>query len=361
MNLSTCIGVLALAITAPALAQHIPTFSALLAEQEDTINPPRTAGNAAWDYIRVWDTLPTDQEARIRFNEAMGERPKPGEKLSKLQREQLSLQRDVLEGVMLASSVEHCDWGPRLDEGLMSQLPHLGQLRNSARALALDARRCAEDGSSAAAAERIVAMFRMSRHASTDTIVISSLVGIAIGNFAATVTDELIRQGDITPAAARSIRQALRQAQTGDLYNSAAAIETERHLVVDWFRRECKGPDAGKFLVRHLSVLGSMRETGLDAREVLFFMDEAAVAAGLDRAERYYDAVRVAWHKPEPMGALAELDLEAAEGQFGLVTAAIAGSFARVRYPCENVRRVFERLDRRLSTIIEQADAAPKE
>ena len=341
---------------APAVAQ-VPTFSQSLSQDENMIRPPTTAGNAAWVYIKAWDTLPTDQEKRVKFGEAVTERPKVGEKLTKAQREQLAAHAAFIEGVVAASSMEQCDWGPRFEDGLMCLLPHLGQLRNSARALALDARRLAEDGNGTLAAERVAAMFRMSEHACNDTVIISTLVGVAIGNFASTVTDELHKQGDLTPAGARTIRAALRRVVTKDLYRTGEALETERRLVIDWLRRECRGPDAGKFLVRHLSLLGSMREVGIDPREQVFFMDEAKLAGEFDRAERFYDLVKLAWNRPNALAALQELELEAAEGQHGLVTAAVAASFSRVRYSTEHARRTFARLDRTLSEIIEHNDA----
>jgi hypothetical protein len=353
--------VLAAALAAPCIAQPI-TFSELLQTEESMIRPPRTAGNAAWAYIKAWDTLPTDDDARNKFARAIGERPKPGAKLTNEQREQLALHRAYIDGLLHATSMDHCDWGPGWEHGMLLLLPHLGQLRNSTRALGLDARRCAEDGSSSAAAERVAAMFRMSAHASTDAIVISSQVGCAIGYYASIITDELIQQDQLTPTAARTIRHALRQVRTKDIYNAGAAIDNERRIVVDWLRRECQGPDAGKFLAQHLSIFEEHPMIlGIDSREVLFFMDETAIGAGLDRAERYFDAVERAWNKPAPIASLEELELEAREGQFGLIAAAIAHSYVPIRRTCENVERTFERLDRRLSVIIEQADAAPRE
>ncbi len=359
MRLSSSMWVLmavAALAAAPAPAQ-VPTFSQMIAETEHSIQPPATAGNAAWVYIRAWDTLPTDQEKRVKFGEAVGERPKVGEKLTRVQREQLAAHGAYIDGIMAASQMDHCDWGPRYEEGIMSLLPHLGPLRNSARTLALDARRCAEDGNGTLAAERVAAMFRMSRHASADTIIISSLVGIAIGNFAATVTDELRQQGDLTPAGARLIRTALRDVMVKDLYRTGEAVQTERRIVLEWLRRECKGPDAGRTLLRHMSILGSMREVGIDLRQHVFFMDEARLAGELDRTDRFYDAVNLAWGRPNALAALQELELQAAEGQHGMVTAGVAAAFSRVRYSTEHSRRTLERLDRTLSEIIEHNDA----
>jgi hypothetical protein len=357
-RLLSCVWVLAAgaAMAAPVAAQ-LPTFSQSLTQDEQTIRPPTTAGNAAWVYIKAWDTLPTDQQARTKLGETLVDRPKAGGKLSKGQREQLATLGTFIDGVVSASTMEQCDWGPRFEDGLMCLLPHLGQLRTSARALALDARRLAEDGNGTLAAERVAAMFRLSEHASADTVIISTLVGVAIGNFASTVTDELHTQGDLTPAGARTIRAALRRVVTKDLYRTGEALETERRLVIDWLRRECKGPDAGKVLVRHLSLLGSMREVGIDPREQVFFMDEAKLAGEFDRAERFYDLVKLAWGRPNALAALQELELEAAEGQHGMVTAAVAASFSRVRYSTEHARRTFARLDRVLSEIIEHNDA----
>jgi hypothetical protein len=353
------LGTATIAVAAQAQSPEPFRASAVL-EEESAPRPPRTPSNAAWAYYKAWDTITTTDD-RNQFREAVGDRPPAGKPVTRDQRRMLEKHRAFIDGVLAASAMEECDWGSRKDDGLMALLPHLGFTRLSARALGLDARRCAEDGNSVGAAERIVAMLRLSQHASSDAYLISTLVGTAIGHFACMVTEEVMEADQLTAPAARMILAAVRQVDTPDLYNSAAAIELERSTTLNWFRKECVGPRPGLKFVRTLSTAGSLRGEGLGrSHEVAFLLlgfSEQRIQDDIDRADRYFDAVKAAWNKPGAEVALAELETQAAEYQWGFVTQSTSGAFSTVRRSSDRMHETFRKTSGKLKGILDAGEA----
>ena len=77
-------------------------------------------------------------------------------------------------------------------------LPELAQLRTAARLLALDARCRADDGRMAAALADVNALFAMAAHASSDPILVSELVAIAIDEMALDAFQAVLAAGQPT-------------------------------------------------------------------------------------------------------------------------------------------------------------------
>jgi|GEM_PF-5710435 len=343
-----------------------PLRASAILEEDDAPAPPRTPQNAAWAYYKAWDTI-TTVEDRQKFGELTTGRPDPGKPLTKAQRQILEKHRVYLDGVIAATSMDTCDWGSRTDVGLGALIPHLGYMRQSARALALDARRFAEDGNSVAAAERVVALLRLSSHAATDHYLISTLVAAAIGHLAMSLTDELLKADQLTAPAARMIVSAIRQVDTPDLYNTAAAIDLERRVTLDWFRKECSGDNANIKFVRALSTSSSMRGESSRTRTpialYLLTFSEQRIQAEIDRADRYFDAVAAAWRKPHAAVALDELETQVQEYQWGFVTQATMASFSTVRRSTDRTRETYQKSSAKLRAILEAQEAhggAPK-
>jgi len=89
------------------------------------------------------------------------------------------------------------DYGrPRID----MLLPELGELRNAARLLALDARVKAAEGKAAEAIENVKAMFAMAEHTGSDPILVSMLVAIAIERMAVDTLQEVVATGPLSEA-----------------------------------------------------------------------------------------------------------------------------------------------------------------
>ncbi len=90
------------------------------------------------------------------------------------------------------SKLEIADFGVEYSAGIGALLPHPGKLRAGARLLAVDARPLAHEGKPDEAAERVAAIFNMSRHTTQERLLISSLVSIAIHSLGCVQAEYLI-------------------------------------------------------------------------------------------------------------------------------------------------------------------------
>lgn len=339
--------------------QPDPYRASATLEGENAPRPPQTPGNAAWVYYKAWDTV-TGNDDRVAFGTAMGDRPSSGKKLTKEQREQLDKHRAYIDGVLAASAMPMCDFGPRYETGINAMLPYLGMLRGSCRALGVDAVRCVEERNLPGAAERVVGILHISTHAAHDRFLISGLVGIAIGAYACLLTQDMIQQHALTPAAARLIQPVLREiANTPDVYNLRADIDGERQTYLGWLRTQCKGPTAGLAFIR---ILGNYKILETDSTwppsHLYLTFDEQKMAAEFDRADRYYDAIHAAWDKPDAAARLAEIGEEAGEGQYGIAAMIVGASFSHCRRSLDRIRTQFAHLDANLTAIIKANSAS---
>jgi hypothetical protein len=336
--------------------------------EKDEIRPPKGANNAVWTYFKAWDTITTREEL-VAFTEAVGNYPKKGEKLTPEQRRQLDEHRAYIDGVLAASAIEECDWGARTEQGPLSLLPYLGLLRNSIRALGVDAIRCAEDGNSMGAAERLAAEFRIALHSTTDHYFICSLVAGAIANHAVSRANDFLDQGALTVAARRHLFRALAPLLSPDPFHTREAIELERRSTTDWLRRECRSDNPGQSFIRGLNegaFLSGWRVSSfhnpLDLRLWhILKMTEQQVTADLDRADRYFDEIKRAWGVPHARARLEELEEQASEGQWGFTAQALGSRFLMFRSSMDRCHRDLQRLESRLRASLEDDAAKPQE
>lgn len=94
-------------------------------------------------------------------------------------REFVKKNRLIIDTVLDASEVKHCDWGMDFSQGLDMQMPPLSSLRKLARLVIADAKILAEDGDYEAALSCCMNLYKMARHIN-DRVFVSYLVGIAI-------------------------------------------------------------------------------------------------------------------------------------------------------------------------------------
>ncbi len=116
-------------------------------KEEHAIRPPRMdgGGNAAWEYFKVWDSLPKAEYEAISFfnNTAYLQNDPP--KLTPAQRELCLKHQDYIDGLIRCASMPVCDWGVQHQFGEELRLPHLKLMRDAYRALVMDYDRCVED------------------------------------------------------------------------------------------------------------------------------------------------------------------------------------------------------------------------
>lgn len=227
-----------------------------------------------------------------------------------------------------ASFADFCDFHIEFENGYMALLPHLGELRNAARVLRLDARNQLATGNPDAAAERIAALYRMARHVSGDGPLISGLVAVAISTIADAEAAVLIESATLTEAGRETLLSAVRAFDAGDPFNLKGTVKSESTLANDWIRRTFTGPRAGKEMVSSFGWVDG-DDIPKDAQIRIVTMDGEALRASLDRLDRYYDDALLALNSPRTSDLLAVIDGRVRNGEYGDVGRLIAPSFSK--------------------------------
>jgi hypothetical protein len=317
--------------------------------EEKGIRPPRTPNNAAWRFFEVWDSLSataTAELSEVAYARVIQDQPP---KLEPAGRQVLLKNQPYIEGLMRAAAMDECDWGVQHQYGEDLLLPHLPLLRASYRALRMDFDRYVEDGNAGAAADRLVAMIRLSNRTRTDHMYISTLVGGGISFATVNHTHELIKNGPINPATAKAVLTAFRSIQQDDLFGWKSAIEDDIARQSDWLRLACTGDTAGETYAQKTGYQ-PVYYLPLWPRGFLLGLNEQRLNADLDRFDNYLRTVVPMWTKPENDLKLRELEVEAAEGQFGLTASVRAWEF-------EQYRRGMAREQRRIRQTIHELEA----
>lgn len=94
--------------------------------------------------------------------------------------------------LMAASKMKECVWGLTYSGGMGMAIPHLSDMRRSARLLALRARVCAQDGDHQAAAKALAAIYRMAQHMETDPLLMCGLVSVAMSQIATSMLESIV-------------------------------------------------------------------------------------------------------------------------------------------------------------------------
>lgn len=234
---------------------------------------------------------------------------------------------ETVRQVMEATKLRKCDFEPPWEQGVEVLLPHLGKMRTYTRLLRADARRLEIEGDADAAAERLAAMVRLARHATNDHILISALVGTAIGNAAMLETEDALAAGRLTRSARATVLAAISTLDSDDPFAIKPALRGEQRWILEWVKATFRGPDAGKKLVAtgYLSPGESDRSSKtLAAIQAISNMNEKQLHEAADRATQYYDKTISVWSKPDAAEQLksAEADLE--RGEFGHIAQVFA-------------------------------------
>jgi hypothetical protein len=326
--------------------------------EPNTIRPQPNVGssaNAAIAYFQAWDMLP--RKEWVRLNDLAGNRPDSGKPLPKELRDELLKQHAYIDALLRVSAMDHCDWGYAWESGWDLLLPHLGYCRGSARLLAAETLRCAQDNSNIAAIERIRAMVRISQHVAEGPILISSLVGMAISALAANITTELLDHHDVTPAQARALLAIFRAIPRKDFYNTSAALSKEREITIAWLRDKCPGKEPGAEYVRF--TVGNKWNDFRFGEAFLSRFTRQQFDQDLTRAEKLYIELEKAWHSDNPEPRLEELAWEMNEFQWGLVAIQMMPSYVHARGSVTRLQSQLAALEKRLERLANQGNDSP--
>ena len=319
---------------APPQIDFIPLHSAGEYATDASVGPITTVDNAALLYMRYAQLLDRELATDVKaYADEHGgfedDSWAPDGELA----ERLAAS-EAIRGYLRAATIEHADFGVELELGIWATLPHLAPMRDAARVLAADARRLRAGGEPEAAAMRLAALVRMSRHACEDPVLIGSLVGVAIGNLTCSEMQHFARSGELTDEARRTLTDALTELEQDDPFRLREAVGQERDIFLPWFGAMLRDSDAEQ--TRELLAL-----FGEEPSEELLALDAQRLTAATDRARKYFDLVIEVWDKPDAPARLKEVEALLESGGFGAVAQAVGASASRVH---ENGERIARRI-----------------
>lgn len=206
-----------------------------------------------------------------------------------------------------AARVKRCDWELDKSKGFELLLPHLSQVREAARLLRAQAMVEMEDGNSADAIATILLLGNVGTQAGQDSILISSLVGNAVGAMQMTeLAQSAIDWGAIDEKSAQGMLDAMGPLKGDDPFRFADAIQGEGKMMIS----SINGCKSDAELQRLISTAGESAGN--------LTLEQAK--ADLGGMRQIYDRAARAFANPDPNAAVAELqrlEQQAGSGRTG--------------------------------------------
>lgn len=323
LGLSLAAGLAAtfMACTCTAIGQVVKTN-----EPSPYKTPATKDKNAALEYLTLRDLFDAEM-LKLAGEEWGNNQPgwSPSEKLTVMLEESQPLIRRLIEASKLPTS----DFGIRYEDGFGALLPHLGHMRQFARVLGCDARRLAIAGRTDEAAERLCTCFRMAQHLTTDRVLISSLVSIAISSLALNQSETIARDYGLSESARREIIKTARKLLTDDPFGTRACIQMEKQLAVNSIKPFYKGQgeNAGKELAKQFRKW----QFDTDGLRQIEQLNEQQLDEQMDLLDRYYATLTNLWTAKDAEDRLKQLEERLTSGEFGLLVKNIAPALTKCR------------------------------
>jgi hypothetical protein len=226
--------------------------------------------------------------------------------------------RPVLDLARQASALPTCDFEPDRAQGYALLLPHLGLMRSLTRAMRADAMARLADGDVDGAMESFGRMAGLARHSADDRVLISSLVGTAIGTLADDSIQVAMDRGVIDQERAARLLEALSPLSGSDPFRCAEAIAEEGDMLAATVQPIIDDPSKLAEL-RPLLPLEFATELGSEQLEAL---DAEALTDQLASSMMLLDRSAEAFREPDPERAqamLEEVEVALSDGAGGVL------------------------------------------
>lgn len=294
--------------------------------------------NAALSYYRAWALMGDTPQKLI-------ETGKDEIKLTPQAPGQLARLDDSIQILIRAAETGVADWGVDYEDGPNTLLPHLGSLRHSARVMAAAALQHGEHGALDQASECLATLHRMGVDSASGDHLISSLVGIAIGNLGVELTNQMIDDGMIDGAGARVVLEAIRSDGRSDRYRMRDAIVGEWRMMSEYIVKHAPEQDAGAWLLDD-ALLTDDSGPSKTIRE----MDRSALVRELGGLAEYHSDLLSAWDA-QSMEKLERAEARVQSGSYGALTEIMGATLLRTFSSDEQSREQLDELIERLEGI----------
>lgn len=237
----------------------------------------------------------------------------------------LSKVAPALDAFQRGSMQQFSDFGLDRSEGWSILLPHLHPMRQLARAVEMDVRVRLHDGDTSGAANRLAAAYRASQHMGDDRILISSLVGQAMFDFADQATQYALDIGAFNAGDAATLLLAMRQLEGADPFNYLESIIGEQEITVEWLPRQREEGE----LAEAIAMAGM---AGADESDVSEWTTDE-FHAQLDLYSQFMDGVIELFsmeNSDDARAAYQVMQADLIEGQYGVIVQLFAPAFDRI-------------------------------
>lgn len=282
--------------------------------------------NMALEFWRVWQGMDWNVDSKLIGDNLKNASWTPDAELSAVL---AGMQEGSIPRLLTACNGKPSDWGLDADQGIFELLPHLGRLRATGRILAADARRLMAAGKTDDAVARVVAILHLPRHLTRDQVLISTLVAQAISEIGMEEAKRILTMSQGGDAAKRAFLAAVADLDATDPYRFREAIAGERTVFIGWMKKTMLGPNGHAALEKSLETMGDVG-SDKETAKALLAMDQAALAADLEKADGAYDDILKVWDQPNFAEEVKVIATGIKNGKYGMVAKVFAPGLDKV-------------------------------
>lgn len=209
----------------------------------------------------------------------------------------LAKAKPAFDQLLEGSRARKCDWDLDRSQGFELMLPHLSAMRQTTRLVRAQALVASNDVDRGLVLESLGALGRLGAHASQDKVLVSSLVGSAIGSVLTQSANYAIESGSVDQKHATQLLEALGPLKAADAFRYSDAVRGE----FDMIQAHAKKPTG----VEDMQQL--MGDRGLSDQEREQLRDPDKFAAMLQQTKQIYERTAAAFENPDPEEARREL------------------------------------------------------
>lgn len=203
-----------------------------------------------------------------------------------------------LDAARAAAASPECDFGLDRSKGFGFLMPHVAPMREIARLLRADVAMRIADGDMDGAVASMAALGGLTRHVASDHLLITSLVGSAVGSAADASIAMAIDRGMLDAEQSKKLLDSLQPIAGTDPFQYVTALEGEREMIDTSVRGALEGDG---------SLQGLAEELGLDATP-LVDLGKDELLDQLSATDRLLQRAGDAFRETDPEQASAILD-----------------------------------------------------
>ena len=209
--------------------------------------------NAATWYRRAFERFASTNVSQDEWEAIWEYQENPSAGPSDTVRQVLARLQPSFSALRRGSRQQFSDFALDYDAGWDMRIPHLSLLREVARMMFVDARVRLYDGNSAAAADDIAALYRLTAHLPADQTIVSSLVANSFFKGADSIVQTGFDRGAFDPANAAKMLKALDGLAPKDPFDMLGAIRKENETTMNWLREKYADPNDRLHMIDDIS------------------------------------------------------------------------------------------------------------